>query len=272
MYYISSLSGGVPSAVATDRAIQLFGKNKVWPWFTDTNWEDPDLYRFLTDLENRWQRKIIRYKDGRTPLQVAEQKQIIPNQKIAPCTYELKIKPTQEWLYRVPKPVTVIMGLDWSETHRIDERRYWHRKAGRIKSPVGYAARIPGVYEWFPLAEPPYMSKSQMFAIVEGEWGIQIPELYRLGMDYNNCGGRCVKQSVGKWLLLREVLPDRFWEVANWETDQQQALGTDHAICRDQANGTVLPLALRDLTDRKAARRKPEHKYQDDIFSCMCSY
>ena len=79
MKHIVSISGGSASAVAADRVIKRYGSENVTLWFADTLWEDEDLYRFLDDLESRWEKKIVRFTDGRTPLQVAEDRKLIPN-------------------------------------------------------------------------------------------------------------------------------------------------------------------------------------------------
>tara|TARA_R110000824_G_scaffold82277_6_gene206293 strand:- start:505 stop:657 length:153 start_codon:yes stop_codon:yes gene_type:complete len=47
MNHIVSLSGGISSAVAANRVIERYDKDKVTLWFADTLWEDQDLYRFL---------------------------------------------------------------------------------------------------------------------------------------------------------------------------------------------------------------------------------
>ena len=93
MHHIVSLSGGTASAVAANRVLERYGKEATTLWFADTSWEDEDLYRFLADLESFWGVTIVRYTDGRTPLEVAEKASIIPNQRRAPCSLQLKIKP-----------------------------------------------------------------------------------------------------------------------------------------------------------------------------------
>ena len=93
MEHIVSLSGGSASAVAAERVIERHGSDNTTLWFADTLWEDPDLYRFLEDLENRWDKQIVRHTDGRTPLEVADEKQLIPNSLAATCSHELKQKP-----------------------------------------------------------------------------------------------------------------------------------------------------------------------------------
>jgi hypothetical protein len=170
MRYLVSLSGGVGSAVAADRVIDRYGRKSVMLWFADTLWESADTYRFIDDCMQRWGGRLYRYADGRNPLQVAEARRIIPNSMIAPCTFELKIKPFRDLLWRLPKPITVVYGLDWSEPQRISQRQHYHRKNGKPRAPVGTARLIHGVYEeysllWRPLEYRPY-------AEVVASWGI----------------------------------------------------------------------------------------------------
>ena len=116
---IVSISGGSASAVAADRVIDRYGRDNVTLWFADTLWEDEDLYRFLTDLEARWGMTIERFSDGRTPLEVAEDKKLIPNSLAAPCSHELKQKPFLRYIKSQPKPLTVHLGMSWDEEHRM---------------------------------------------------------------------------------------------------------------------------------------------------------
>lgn len=76
--HVVSLSGGMGSAMAAERVIQRVGPENVTLWFADTRWEDPDLYRFLNDLEARWGIPILRHTEGETPLEVGERHHAIP--------------------------------------------------------------------------------------------------------------------------------------------------------------------------------------------------
>jgi hypothetical protein len=271
MRYIVSLSGGISSAVAADRAIQRYGRRKVTLWFADTLAEDEDLYRFIEDCMHRWGGKLYRFEDGRTPEQVAEDKRIIPNQKIAPCTHILKIEPFKRWLWRVPKNVTVILGYNWSEIRRIEKRQHWHKYNGKWRPPAGYQAEIPGVYEDYPLLWHPVMHDP--FAEVKS-WGIEIPRLYKLGFDHNNCGGVCFRQSIADWMLARDFLADNFNGKVAWESAMQERFGMQYTIIRDQRNGSVKPLLLSTLHSRQRVRQQPGDELQqslfEDRFSCIC--
>ena len=97
MNHIVSLSGGSASAVAADRVLNRYDFNDVTLWFADTKWEDEDLYRFLDDLESRWEKKIVKFTDGRNPLEVHDYG-FIPSNQFAWCSWELKQKPFKSLL------------------------------------------------------------------------------------------------------------------------------------------------------------------------------
>jgi 3'-phosphoadenosine 5'-phosphosulfate sulfotransferase (PAPS reductase)/FAD synthetase len=254
--HIVSLSGGVSSAVAADRVINRYGRENVTLWFADTSWEDEDLHRFMADCMVRWGGEMVTYRDGRTPLQVASDVSIIPNQKIAPCTRILKIEPFRKWLAKQEKPVTVHLGLNWDEQHR-------------MARPKAAYEELEGVTVDFPLMWEPYA-----WDVLQEvrEWGIDIPRLYKAGFPHNNCGGRCVKQGIAEWNRLRVVFPERFAEVRDWE-QAQRAIGdarANYAICRDQSGGTVKPLTLLEIEQRD--QPADEQAGQGDMFACFCSY
>ncbi len=255
MKYISSLSGGVASAVAHNRAIERYGKKNVTPWFADTLYEDEDLYRFLGDLENYWNQKIIRQSQGMTPPQVAEREKMIFNNRHAYCSRVLKIEPFTVLVKACPKPVTILLGLDWTEEHR-------------MVAPKKNYERIDGVTVDFPLMWKPL--DFDMFQTVKS-WGIKIPKLYKMGFPHNNCGGRCFRQGISEWLRLRVHFPERFEEVKDWETAQQNIgdARKSHAICKDQSGNKNIPLSLRNIEKRKLDDNKSN---QEDMFACFCSY
>lgn len=257
MKYISSISGGVASAVATHRAIERYGKENLILWFADTLWEDEDLYRFLSDLEEMWEMKIARYVDGRTPLEIAEHKKIIPNQKIAPCSEYLKIRPFRKYIEGLDKPITVLLGMDWSEQHRMiaPKKSYESIQGVKVDFPL----------MWKPIEFMPYHQ-------VVKEWGIEPPRLYQYGFSHNNCGGRCVRQGIQQWRILMNEFPERFAEVRDWE-EANRVEGTpreNYAILRDQSGGTVTPLTLKELEDSLGPQEG--EPTQEDMFSCFCSY
>ena len=259
MKHIVSISGGSASAVAADRVIERYGSENVTLWFADTLWEDEDLYRFLDDLESRWEKKIVRFTDGRTPLQVAEDRKLIPNSWAAPCSHLLKQVPFKDFLESQEKPVTVHLGLDWSEEHR-------HAKPKEIYE------QIEGVSVDFPLMwDPiPYMSYNKTLT----EWGIKPPRLYVLGFPHNNCGGRCVRQGMKEWLRLKEFMPERFNEVRDWEQEQRDKGGAraNRSILKDRRGGETKPMTLATLEENNTDSQVYMFVNEGDQYGCFCEY
>ncbi len=256
MKIISSISGGIASAVATDRAIKKYGKDNVFLWFADTLYEDEDLYRFLSDLENYWQKEIYRHTEGRNPYQVSEDEKMIFNQRRAPCSRILKIEPFSEFLKDYPKPVTVVLGLGPEEEHRHE-------------GPINNYESIPGVTVEYPLMWEPY--DYYPFETVKS-WGIEIPRLYKMGFSHNNCGGRCFRQGIGGWQRLKAHFSERFNETRDWEQVQRSNddARKDYAICRDQSGKKVTPLTLLEIEQMEEPL--PMATVYEDAFSCFCSY
>lgn len=268
MKYICSLSGGVSSAIATDRAIEKYGRDNVVVWFADTSWEDDDLYRFIGDCMKRWGGELVTYRDGRTPLEVATDVKIVPNNRIAPCTRILKIEPFVKYIkenFGPDNPVTILLGLDYTEVHR-------------MKAPK---ANYEALGEWvkvdYPLMWKPYEMRNY-FDVVRDDWGVEVPRLYQRGYPHNNCGGRCVKQGQREWLRTLHYFPEQFCEVADWEKQQQAAIDTEYTILKRTKNGQVEPLSLYQLakeSEEESAGQMSlfdDGKLDDDMFACFCSY
>lgn len=274
MYYIARLSGGTASAVATDRAIQRYGRKRVWIRFEDVSWEDEDTYRFIDECMQRWGGGLISGQPGRTPLDVFEAKHIIPNSAIAPCSGELKIKPFEEWLWRIPKPVTILSGLGWTEPHRINRLGRYHKHAGKWRAPVGFAQRVHGVYEDFPLLWKPL--EYRPYTEVVRSWGIEPPRAYSFGFPHNNCGGRCIRQGISEWKRLWLAWPDRFAQMRDWEASQRAKGGarTTSTFCRVRVGGIDQNITLAELEHRwqsETCGTLPLFEYVDDRSSCFCT-
>jgi hypothetical protein len=255
--YAVSLSSGVSSAIAADRAIERYGKKRVRLVFMDTTWEDEDNYRFLADLERRWHKRIVWITDGRDPLQVAEQEHIIPNQKIAPCTHRLKIEPFVRYLRTLQQcdyEVTVILGMNATEIHR-------HEAPRRNYGAIGIGVEYPLM--WAPIEIQPFERLK--------EWGIEPPRMYRMGYTHSNCGGRCVKQGQGDWLRTLTNFPERFDEVEQWETNQRRdPVLADYALLRDSRGGVVRGMPLSELRQRKEDKQAVQPGLFDDT-NCFCN-
>jgi hypothetical protein len=231
--YVVLFSGGAASWAAARRIVDS-GAAHVTLLFTDTMTEDEDLYRFLDDAAADLGLPVTRLADGRDIWQVFRDERFLGNTRADPCSRILKRDLSRKWIEANcdPKHTTVVLGFDWTEIHRLDRaRKAWE--------------------PWYveaPMTSRPYRLKAEMLADLATR-GIEVPRLYRMGFEHNNCGGGCVKAGQGHFAKLLDVFPARF---AEWEAHEQEIrdeLG-DVAILRDRADGETTPLPLRDLRER----------------------
>jgi hypothetical protein len=98
----------------------------------------------------------------------------------------------------------------------------------------------------FPLSKPPLLDQEDLMENARA-CGLEIPRLYKLGFNHNNCGGACVQAGINQWLLLLDIFPDRFLWHENQELRTREYLEKDVAILRDRTGGKTRPLTLREL-------------------------
>lgn len=165
-------SGGAGSFMAAKRVVEEYGCENTILLFTDTKTEDEDLYRFITETTTYLNSKLISLSDGRDVWEVYKDVKFLGNSRIAPCTRILKQTLAREWIEKNydPKDVTLYIGIDWSEAHRLEKiKENW--KPYKI-----YA----------PLMDKPYLSKEDIFGVLK-RFGIGKPRLYDMGFSHNNC-------------------------------------------------------------------------------------
>lgn len=233
MKHVGSFSTGLSSAVMITRLIARYGREAVEIVTTDTLFEDDDNWRFSNAMRQFWGGTVTVLTEGHTPYQVAFDQHIIPNQKIAPCTFKLKIAPFLAYLERFEKPVTVHVGYDFAEAHRC------------AKTKAAYA--VHGYEVDFPLLWKPieFRTYSQ---VAREDWGIEPPRMYAMGYTHANCGGRCVKQGQGDWLRTLINFPERYAEIEAWEQEMRDhPKRKNYALVRDTVNGEMHPITLCDL-------------------------
>jgi hypothetical protein len=252
--HIISFSTGLSSALTVERVLERYGRSNTHIVFMDTQVEDEDNYRFLRDCQNRWGKEIFVLTEGRTPRQVAEDKHIIPNQKLAPCTFELKIDMFRRWLHQsygqgifidfrgvsilfARNPVTIHIGYDIFEVHRCEKTRKNYEAAGwNVDFPL----------LWSPIEHRPYTQ------IVQDDWSIKPPRTYEMGFSHANCLKQlCFKAGQADAIRFLINFPDRYRDQESWEQMMRDhPTRKNYAILRNQSNGKVTPLTLKELRER----------------------
>lgn len=194
---VSWFSCGAASAVATKMAITK-NDGAVEVVYCRIKEEHPDNERFMRDCENWFGQpiKVIENtKYNGSIYEVFKQRKYIVGVAGAPCT--LHLKKDMRKAFQKPNDIQVF-GYTLEEQDRVDR----------------FIDANNDVKLW-PILIENNLKKEDCLAILDRA-GIDLPAMYKLGYQNNNCIG-CVKGGLGYWNKIRNDFPDQFNKMANIE-------------------------------------------------------
>lgn len=250
MRHLVWFSCGAASAVAAKMAAEKYPNCEVL--YCDTlAYEHEDNIRFLHDVE-RWVGKeitLLKSKKYKDIYDVFDKTGWLIGVGGARCTTELKKNVRKE--YQQEGDVH-IFGLTADEESRIDR---FEDQNPDIES------------EW--ILQDGNVTKADCYKIIQRA-GIELPTMYKLGYNNNNCIG-CVKGQMGYWNKIRVDFPDAFDRMAEQERKMNVAICKTYAgdgkrkrvfldeLPPDAGQGVPLPdiecgvLCVNDPENRKEA-------------------
>lgn len=227
MRHLVWFSCGAASAVAAKLAVDKWPDCEVL--YCDTlAYEHPDNVRFLHDVESWIGKpiKILKSDKYVDIFDVFDRTGWLIGPAGARCTTELKRNVRKA--YSLPDDVH-IFGLTKDEQERIE--RFEDNNSVEV--------------EWV-LSD---VSKSDCYRILQ-DAGIELPAMYKLGYNNNNCIG-CVKGQAGYWNKIRIDFPEAFERMAKQERKMNVA------ICKSYAGDGKRKRVFLDELDPKAGRDVP---------------
>lgn len=243
-------SCGAASAVAAKNALHHYHDYDVEICYCDTlAYEHADNMRFMTDCEKWLGQKIniLKSKKYTDIYDVFDKTGWLVGAKGARCTTELKKVVREE--YQRPDDIH-IFGLTSDEFGRIERMKKQHFELN-----LDFILHRIG------------LDKNKCLEIIS-EAGIELPAMYKLGYNNNNCIG-CVKGGIGYWNKIRKDFPDAFKKMA----EQERKMGTS---CLKEPDGFEIvngknkikykPLFL-DSLEPNRGNHKTEHKFDCGV---MC--
>ena len=197
---VSWFSCGAASAYATKLALESSPPRSVTIAYCDTGSEHPDNRRFFRDCEKWFGQKILILKSERyfDIWDVFEETGWLVGPDGARCTTEMKKKPRNN--FEQPSDIQVF-GYTYDKKEIIRHQNL--------------VANNPEIYKvWSPLIEQK-IPKWRCYEVLT-EAGIELPAMYRMGYNNNNCIG-CVKGQQGYWNKVRIDFPLVFERMAKME-------------------------------------------------------
>lgn len=251
MKHIVFFSSGIASWVAARRVVERYGISDTLLVFADTGIEDQDNYRFLHEAAKDVGAELIVLKDGRTPWDVFKDDRFLGNTRLATCSKRLKQEVCRKFIDNLNCELTVYLGIDGMESHRIPAIR------------KGYE---PTNAE-FPLCWEPWLTRQDFF-VLAAQRGLRPPRLYELGFSHANCGGFCVKAGHTAFRTLLANFPERYKFHEQKEQELRSFLQKDVSILRNRKGGVTKPLTLTQL--REATDLDALGLDYDDWSTCGC--
>lgn len=246
MNHIVFFSGGKSSFTVAHLIKERYPNDNILLYFTDTKWEDEDLYRFIHEASDKLELPLLKHADGRNPLQLMYEQKVIFNSRIGNCSRHLKMKVADNFIRKgiEPKEVkwynkkylkndnfrddpSLYFGIGWDEAHRKD---------AILKNWSPFRVEMPLIDEVIDNDE------------ILKKYSIQQPKLYDLGFTHNNCKGRCVKAGQAHFKNLKEKLPETFEQLKKDEFHMQRYVSNYHTIKRmDDLDEDTKQIYLDDL-------------------------
>lgn len=199
---IAWFSCGITSAVACKLALRDY--KDVELYYIAGMLVHPDNDRFISDCEKWYGKKINiveNTKGYKSHIDVINKTRYVNGVGGARCTLELK----KEVRYRLEKELDIenqIFGFEYS--------------AKEINRAKRFSEQYPDSNPLFPLIENK-LSKNECAGILQMA-GIEIPAMYKLGYNNNNCIG-CVKGGKYYWNQIRKDFSEVFKDMSKAERE-----------------------------------------------------
>lgn len=241
-------SGGVTSAVACMLALEMFEEQNCRIIFMDTGNEDPDTYRFKADCEKWYEKKIETIteigRDYSSIQDVWRKHKTLNTANGATCSSKLKAELRKKWQKENSYDFQVF-GFEFEPKEFNRARAMYLDHA--IAKPI------------FPLLMFGY-NKLKCFDILKTN-GIEIPNMYKLGFQNNNCFKTgCVQAGIGYWQKMKRDFPGKFNTMADLEHELTDAHGKQVTILKDQSEEAKTKMKTTKYSNLVFLKKHPNYE------------
>lgn len=220
-------SGGITSAVACKKAIEIYGKKNCDVIMIDTKNEDDDTYRFKKDCEKWYGIKIkvlTAIGDGYKSIEDCWEKHVSLNvANGAICSFKLKRVVREKYEKKNPNFNHQVFGFEFEK-----------KEFNRAMSLTMNHSNAKPIFPLLMLG----LNKTDCLKIVE-DANIKIPNAYLYGFNNNNClKTGCVQGGVGYWKKIQKEFPEKFEKMALIEHKLTDKKGQPVTMLKDQSKNS----------------------------------
>lgn len=244
-------SGGITSAVACKKTIEIYGKENCRVIMLDTGNEHHDTYRFLKDCE-KWYGLTIETMASEDYKDIKDtwfRHKSLNTAHGAICSYMLKRRVREKFE----------KTIDYE--HQVFGFEYDKKEINRAES---LAVNHPKTKPLFPLIDAK-LNKKDCIKLVQ-DVGIEPPMAYKLGFMNNNCLGKhggCTQGGIGYWKKIQKEMPHLFEARAKIEHELTDIKGAPVTMLKDQSKEAKK--SGKNLVFLKAHPSYPDYKTIDDM-------
>lgn len=231
-------SGGLSSFAVAHYLKTEYPNDNIILYFTDTKWEDEDLYRFIYDVSDKLELPMLIHSKGIDPVQLMIKQKILFNNRFGQCSLQLKMKTASDFIRKGKVPIKqkwvnkkylkdenildnpiLYFGISFDEFHRTKAiARNW--EPFQVEFPL-----TKMFFDYDKLLE---------------QYKIDKPRMYLKGFTHNNCKGRCVKAGAGHFKLLFNEDNETFNQIEEIETTLSLFISTYHEWKTDESKKDIL--------------------------------
>lgn len=102
--HIIFFSGGKSSFSVADWVKTNYPSDNIVLYFTDTLWENFDLYRFIDEASDKLQLPMLIHSAGLNPVELMFERKLVFNSMIGDCSKVLKIRVASDFLKKGQRP------------------------------------------------------------------------------------------------------------------------------------------------------------------------
>jgi len=214
--HIVFFSGGLSSFAVAHHLKVKYPNDNIVLYFTDTKWEDEDLYRFIDEVSDKLQLPLLKHSEGIDPVRLMIKRRALFSNRFGECSKVLKMRVAKRFIKNNKKPpFETWYNKQYlkDENFKDDPILYFGIAFGELHRLAPIKANWQPFKCDFPLAREFY----DYDKLLE-QYNIRKPGLYLKGFAHNNCKARCVKAGVGHYKLLYNTDRATFDEIEHIES------------------------------------------------------